>query len=344
MVSFQPAPHPRILEFSSLTTVNSELRSSSTKRRGWSRFRTRGQAASCKDLPVWTCQSLLLPSPPTHNASVTPGGEAEIPGRSSDIVGGGGMALWAPGSSALCWALVQQNLTEQGKQSMGGEAAGQPWKGSWSQAGTREEGGLGAPLSPPQCQVRFHYYRQHLRSLSTMSCTFLWPQECPCGVGTTMRSGLAAFWTVGGAPRGGEPSALGTKHSGCRYCSWHAQVVWTTHLLLGLKMFTYNGGITVSHHPVNPKGNQPWIFIGRTDVEAKISILWPPDAKNWLIGKDPDAGKDWRQEEKGTTENEMVGWYHWLNGHEFEQTPGDSEGQGSLACFSLWDHKKLDMT
>ena len=83
---------------------------------------------------------------------------------------------------------------------------------------------------------------------------------------------------------------------------------------------------------VNPKGNQPWIVIGRTDAEAKAPILSPPDAKSWLIRKDPDAGKDWGQEEKGATENEMGGWHHWLNGHESEQTQGDSEGQGSLAC------------
>ena len=88
--------------------------------------------------------------------------------------------------------------------------------------------------------------------------------------------------------------------------------------------------------PVNPQGNQPWIVIGRTDVEAEAPILWPPDAKNWLIGKNPDAGKDWRQEEKWMTEDEMVGWCHWLNGHEFEQTPGDSEGQESLVCCSPW--------
>ena len=81
---------------------------------------------------------------------------------------------------------------------------------------------------------------------------------------------------------------------------------------------------------VNPNGNQPWIFILRTDAEAKAPILWPPDAKNQLTGKDPDAGKDWRQEEKGVTRDEMVGWHHWLNEHEFKQTPGDSEGQGSL--------------
>ena len=83
--------------------------------------------------------------------------------------------------------------------------------------------------------------------------------------------------------------------------------------------------------PVNLKGNQPWIFTGRTDAEALI--LRPSDAKSWLIGKDPDAGKDWEQEEKGVTEW-MVGWHHWLNGHEFEQTPGDSEEQASLVCYS----------
>ena len=87
--------------------------------------------------------------------------------------------------------------------------------------------------------------------------------------------------------------------------------------------------------PVNPKGDQSWMFVRSTDAEAETPILWPPDAKNWLIGKDPDAGKDWRQEEKGT-EDEMVGCHHRFNGHEFEQAPGDSEGQGSLACCSPW--------
>ena len=76
--------------------------------------------------------------------------------------------------------------------------------------------------------------------------------------------------------------------------------------------------------PVHPKGNQSWVFIGRTDAEAETPILWPPDVKNWLIWKNPDAGKDWRGEEKGTTEDEMFGWHPRLNGHEFEQTPGDS--------------------
>ena len=96
--------------------------------------------------------------------------------------------------------------------------------------------------------------------------------------------------------------------------------------------------------PVNPKGNQPWIFIERTDAEAEAPILWLPDVKNWLIWKDPDAGKHWGQEEKGMTEDEMVGWHHWLNGHEFEQTLAGSEGQGSLVCCSPWGCKETDKT
>ena len=88
--------------------------------------------------------------------------------------------------------------------------------------------------------------------------------------------------------------------------------------------------------PVNPKGNQSWIFIGRTDAEAEAPILWPPDAKNWLVRKNPDAGEDWRWEEKGRTEDEMVGWHHQLDGHDFEQTLGDGEGQGSVVCCSPW--------
>ena len=86
-----------------------------------------------------------------------------------------------------------------------------------------------------------------------------------------------------------------------------------------------------------------WIFIGRTDAEAETPILWPPDAKNWLE-KDPDAGEDWRLEEKGMTEDEMVGWHHWLDGHEFEQASRVGDGQGSLACCSPWGHKELNMT
>ena len=96
--------------------------------------------------------------------------------------------------------------------------------------------------------------------------------------------------------------------------------------------------------PVNPKGIQSWIFIGRTDAEAETPILWPPDAESQHTGKDLDAGKGWGQEEKGMTEYEMVCWHHWLNGREFEQAPGNGEGQGSLTCFSSWGHKELDRT
>ena len=96
--------------------------------------------------------------------------------------------------------------------------------------------------------------------------------------------------------------------------------------------------------PVNPKENQSWIFIGRNDAEAEAPILWPPDVKGWLVRKDPDARNNWRQEEKGMTEDEMVGWHQQLNGHEFEQALGDGEGQGSPACWSSWGRRQSDMT
>ena len=93
--------------------------------------------------------------------------------------------------------------------------------------------------------------------------------------------------------------------------------------------------------PVHPKGNQPWIFTGRTNAEAEAPILWSPDTKSWLIRKDPDAGKDWRQEKKATTEDEMVGWHHQVNGHEFEQALGGGDGQGSLVCFISWGSQRV---
>ena len=96
--------------------------------------------------------------------------------------------------------------------------------------------------------------------------------------------------------------------------------------------------------PVHPKGNQFWIFIGRTDAEAETPILWPPHVKSWLIGKDPDAGRDWGQEDKGMTEDEMAWWHHLHNGHEFEWTPGVGDGQGGLMCCHLWCHKESDRT
>ena len=96
--------------------------------------------------------------------------------------------------------------------------------------------------------------------------------------------------------------------------------------------------------PVHSKGNQFWIVIERTDTEAETPILWPPDVKNWIIWKDPDAGKDWRQKEEGTTEDEMVGWHHWLDGGESEWTPGVGDGQGGLACCDSWGRKESDTT
>ena len=93
--------------------------------------------------------------------------------------------------------------------------------------------------------------------------------------------------------------------------------------------------------PVNPKGKQSWVFFGRTDAEAETPVLWPPDMKNWLIGKDPAAGKDWRQEEKGMTEDEMVGWHHRVNGHGFEQAPGVGDRQGSLVCCAVYGSQRV---
>ena len=118
------------------------------------------------------------------------------------------------------------------------------------------------------------------------------------------------------------------------WCFWTVVLEKTLESPLGFK----------ETKPVHPKGNQSWLFIGRTDAEAETPILWPPDAKNWLFRKDPDAGKDWRQEETGIAEDEMVGWHHWLNGHQFEQALGDGWGQGSLECYNLCACKESDMT
>ena len=96
--------------------------------------------------------------------------------------------------------------------------------------------------------------------------------------------------------------------------------------------------------PAHPKGDQSWVFIGRTDAKAETPVLWPPLAKSWLIGKEPDAGRDWGQEEKGTTEYEMAGWHHQLDGHKFEWTLWVGDGQGGLECCDSWDRKGLDTT
>ena len=96
--------------------------------------------------------------------------------------------------------------------------------------------------------------------------------------------------------------------------------------------------------PVHSEGDQPWDFFGRNDAEAETPVLWPPHSKSGLIRKDSDAGRDWGQEEKRTTEDEMAGWHHQLNGREFERTPGAGDGQGGMACFDSWGRKELDMT
>ena len=96
--------------------------------------------------------------------------------------------------------------------------------------------------------------------------------------------------------------------------------------------------------PVHSEGDQPWDFFGRNDAEAKAPVLWPPHVKSWLIGKDSDAGRDWLQEEKGMTEDEMAGWHHWFDGHESEWTPGVGDGQGGLACCNSWGRKESDTT
>ena len=118
------------------------------------------------------------------------------------------------------------------------------------------------------------------------------------------------------------------------------QAIWYSHFLLEKALESPLDSKEIQ--PIHPKGNQSWIFIGRTDVDAETPILWLPDAKNWPIRKDLDAGKDWRQEEKGMTEDEMVGWQHRLDGHELEQALGVGDGQGSLACFSPRGQKESD--
>ena len=118
------------------------------------------------------------------------------------------------------------------------------------------------------------------------------------------------------------------------WCFWTVVLEMTIEISLNRK----------ETQPAHPKGNQSWIFIGKTDAEAKTPIFWPPDVKNWLIRKDPDAEKDWRQEEKGMTEDEMAGWHHWLDAHEFEQAPGVDDGQESLVYCSPWGRKEADVT
>ena len=123
-----------------------------------------------------------------------------------------------------------------------------------------------------------------------------------------------------------------------------AQHKLTDHDLIPMWRSFLNEGSCKEIQPVHSKGDQPWVFFGRNDAKAETPALWPPHAKSWLIGKDSDAERDWGQEEKGTAEDEMAGWHLWLDGCEFEWTPGDGDGQGGLACCDSCCRKELDMT
>ena len=144
-------------------------------------------------------------------------------------------------------------------------------------------------------------------------------------------------WGVRGQNRAREEMGQDGILDSCGHCHKWPQA-WS----LKTTPWDLPGGPAVKTLPSNAGGMG--LIIGKTDAEAGTPILWPPDAKNWLIGKDPDAGKDWRQEAKGMTEDEMVGWHHWLDVHEFEQAPGVGDGQGSLACCISWSCKELDVT
>ena len=141
----------------------------------------------------------------------------------------------------------------------------------------------------------------------------------------------------------------------CSFLSIFVCLLWVFDICFpwGSYMLTYNyllektleGPLGCKEiQPVHPKGDQSWVFLGRTDAEAETPILWPPDVKSWLIGKDPDAGKDWGQEEKGMTEDDMVGWHHRRDGHGFGWTPGAGDGQGGLVCCGSWGCKESDTT
>ena len=150
-----------------------------------------------------------------------------------------------------------------------------------------------------------------------------------------LRAGEKVVWV---------PSALHSQPSSHSCPEGRYQTFLSFFLIIAIWFCQKNQGqpfvlIWICVKTVYPKENQPWIFTGRSDAEAPT--FWPPDVKSQLFGKDPDAGTDWGQEEKRVTEDELFGWHHWLNGHKFEQTPGDSEGWGGLACCSLWGRQDL---
>ena len=193
-----------------------------------------------------------------------------------------------------------------------------PWTAAFqappSMESSRQEYWSGLPLPSPHDQPRQHIKKQRHYFVNKVSCS----------QGYGFSSSHVWMWELdykeSWAPK--------------NWCFWAVVLEKTLESSLDCKEI----------QPVHPKGDQSWVFIGGIDVEAETPIFWPPHAESWLIWKDPYAGKDWGQEEKGTTEDEMVGWHHWHNGHWFGCTPGVNDGQGGLACCGSWGHKESNTT
>ena len=189
--------------------------------------------------------------------------------------------------------------------------------------------------SPPGSFVHGFSRQEHWSGLPFPS-----PGDLPHpGTGRKLRLLRLLHWQVGSLPLAppGKPVKLRRVRGSWapkNWCFWTAVLEKTLESPLDCKEI----------QPVHSKGDQPWVFFGRNDAKAETPILWPPHVKSWLIGKDSEAGRDWGQEEKGTTEDEMAEWHHWLDGHEFEWTSGVGDGQGGLACCDSWGRKESDMT
>ena len=181
-------------------------------------------------------------------------------------------------------------------------------------------------LSSCRCKYRYltECFHFHLNICGCLRQRHYFANKCPSSQGYGFSSGHVRRWKLdceeSWAPK--------------NWCFWTVVLEKTLESPLDCKEI----------QPLHSKGDQPWVFFGRTDAKAETPILWPPHVKSWLIGKDSDAGRDWGQEEKKTTEDEMAGWHHWLDGREFEWTPGVGDGQWGLACCDSWGHKESDMT
>ena len=203
---------------------------------------------------------------------------------------------------------------------------------------------------------------QTVKKLPVMQETWVWSLdwEDPLEKGMATHSSILA-WRIPWTEEPGRIQLIGSQRVGHDWVTFSSSHVWMWELdykenwapknwcfwTVMLEKTLESPLDWKGFQPVHLKGNQSWVLIGRTDVEAETPILWPPDAKNWLIRKDPDAGKDWGQEEKRTTEDEMVRWLHWLNGHGFvwtQSSQGVGDGQGSLACSGSWGRKESDTT